>query len=346
MNSQSAVNSYDLMMSLFSGKKVDTPAVLPWVREWCSKQAGHDFTEELNSVERHVYAQTYCIGRFQYDGVFDMFGCSSESEAMGSELKIKRGEVPSIENPAVNDYEKDLPRLRLFDPYRNERLATILEGTRRLKARFGGEVPVIGYVQGPMRHASMLRGTERLLRDMYKQKENLRKMIEIVIDSLIVYAVAVISAGVDIIIIGDPSSSGSAISKKQYMEWGFEPTIRLIDRIKRSGVKTILHICGDTLDRLEELASTGADCLSLDEAVDFEAARKALGPGMVLMGNVSPTLLAIGTPEEVKAATRKIIEKGGKDGNLIVSSGCVVPDIVPPENIRAMVDATREYRAA
>jgi len=61
--------------------------------------------------------------------------------------------------------------------------------------RFAVEVPVIGYVQAPFRHASMLRGSENIMRDMYNQKENLRKLCEIPLSSLIVYAVALISAG-------------------------------------------------------------------------------------------------------------------------------------------------------
>jgi uroporphyrinogen decarboxylase len=119
-------------------------------------------------------------------------------------------------------------------------------------------------------------------------------------------------------------------------------TKRLVDLIKRSGVKTFLHICGDTTDRLESPAATGVDCLSLDEAVDFEEARRILGPEYCLMGNVSTSLLAFGSPAEVEEATNEVIRKAGKDGHLIVSGGCLVPDVCPPENVRAMVRAARQ----
>ena len=344
MNGKEAMNSYERVMSAFEGKKPDRLPVVPFIREWCSKEAGIEFTEELENVEKHVYSQSYCVSEFGYDVVWDLCACHSESEAMGSVLKIAKGYLPSLLKPAVEDYETDLPKLKLFDPYQNKRLSMILEGTRRLKRRFDGEVPVIGYIQAPLRHASMLRGSENVMRDMYKQKQNLKKLLDIAFSSLIVYAVSVISAGADIIIVSDPSSSGDAISKKHWEEWGFALTRKLVELIKRSGVKTILHICGDTTDRLEGLAKTGVDCLSLDEAVDFEKARKILGPNFCLMGNVSTTLLAMGSPKEVEKATREVIRKAGKNGPLLVSGGCILPEICPAENIRSMVNTAREFR--
>ncbi len=315
------MTSYERVMSALEGKKPDRVPVVPFVREWCSTQAGIEFIEELESVEKHVYSQTYAVSQFGYDSVWDLFACHSESEAMGSVLKIAKGFPPSILTPAVEDYKRDLPKLKLFDPYQNKRLSMILEGIRRLKSRFNGEIPVIGYIQAPLRHTSMLRGSEKVMRDMFKEKENLRELLEIAFCSLIVYAVALISAGADIIFVSDPASSGDAISKKQYEEWGFPYTKKLVNLIKRSGVKTILHICGNTTDRLELMAQTGVDCLSLDAKVDFEEARKILGPKFCLMGNIDTTLLAMGDSKEVEEKSKETLQKAGREGYLLLSGG-------------------------
>jgi len=315
------MTSYARVMSALEGKKPDRVPVVPFAREWCSKQAGIEFIEELESVEKHVYSQTFAVTQFGYDSVWDMFACHSESEAMGSVLKIAKGYPPSILTPAVEDYKRDLPKLKLFDPYQNKRLTIILEGIRRLKSRFNGEIPVIGYIQAPLRHASMLRGSEKVMKDMFKEKENLRELCEIALSSLIVYAVAIISAGADIVFVSDPASSGDAISKKQYEEWGAPYTKRLVGLIKRSGVKTILHICGNTTDRLELMVGTGVDGLSLDGMVDFEEARKIVGPKFCLMGNVDTTLLAMGDSNAVEEKSKETLQKAGKDGCLLLSGG-------------------------
>ena len=338
------MNSYQRIMSVFEGEKPDTTPVFPMVREWCSAQAGIDFLEEIENVEKHVFAQSFCAKQFDYDVVWDMYALHSESEAMGSKLKITRESPPSIDIPAVTDFERDLPKLKLFDPYQNKRLTTILDGTRQLKRRFDKEIPVVGYLQAPFRHASMLRGSENIMRDMFKNKEKLRELCELALYSQIVYGIAIISAGADIIFISDPTSSGDAVSKKQWEEWGLPLTKKLVNVLKRSGVKLLMHICGDTSERLESLAATGVHGLSLDEQVDFEYARKVLGPDYVLMGNVSTTLVALGSSDEVEEKSKEVLEKGGKNGSFFLSGGCMLADMCPPKNISAMVKAAREFK--
>ena len=50
-----------------------------------------------------------------------------------------------------------------------------------------------------------------------------------------------------------------------------------------------------------------------------------------------------GTPEEVRAEVKRIIEVLGKDGGYMLSSVHTIMSDVPPENILAMVDAVEEF---
>jgi uroporphyrinogen-III decarboxylase len=105
-----------------------------------------------------------------------------------------------------------------------------------------------------------------------------------------------------------------------------------------------MHICGDTSDRLEMLASTGVDGLSLDSKVDFAFARETLGENYVLMGNVDPTTpVTLGKAETVYEHSRNVIEQSGKSGGLFLSGGCLIPEEAPVENVEAMVRAGMEY---
>ncbi|MEO0077842.1 MAG: uroporphyrinogen decarboxylase family protein, partial [candidate division WOR-3 bacterium] len=83
---------------------------------------------------------------------------------------------------------------------------------------------------------------------------------------------------------------------------------------------------------------TRADILSIDET-DLSEARAKVGPGVVLMGNVSTRILLEGTPDQVAQETRKCIETGGD--RLLISSSCDVPTEAPKENVQAMVQAAR-----
>jgi uroporphyrinogen decarboxylase len=331
-------------MSVLSGKQPDRIPVVPWVRDWCGVQAGYGIVDIIEDTCKHVYSQFYCKRKFGYDAVFDLFGVCAESEAMGTVIRYDNETPPmAVEHP-IRDYASDLQNLKVLDPSRDGRIPGILEGIKRLKELCRDTVPVIGYVQGPLRHASMLRGSELLMRDMYKNRGPLKEFLEIVVESLIVYGTAVVKAGADIILIGDPSASGDAISRKQWEEWGLPGTIQLVQSLKRTGTKIILHICGNISDRLELFPQTGIDALSVDEKIDLEAARHVLGDAFCLFGNLSPSkTLFFGTPADVENESRKCIEKAGRNGPFILASGCVVPGAVPPENIAAMVHAAEEY---
>src|ERR1039458_777469 len=63
----------------------------------------------------------------------------------------------------------------------------------------------------------------------------------------------------------------------------------------------------------------------------------------VLFGNIDPSgVLANGTVEEVREATRQLISTWKPGGRFILNSGCAIPPTTPPENIRAMIETARE----
>ena len=55
--------------------------------------------------------------------------------------------------------------------------------------------------------------------------------------------------------------------------------------------------------------------------------------------------MAFGTPDEVKAHCRKLIETIGQDGGYVMDASAIMQNDTTVDNFRAMVDATREYGA-
>lgn len=336
------MTSYERIMMTLEGKRPDRTPVFPLIRDWAIRQAGFKVSEAIQDVAKYVYAQFFCLKKFGYDAVRDLSGIHAEAEAMGSKLKITDDGPPFVVDFIVKDYDRDLPKLRIPNPWADGRLPVILEGIKQLKVMCAQQAAVVAYIQAPFRHASMLRGSEEIMKDTYKQPDKVKDLLEITTVSQIVYGIACVHAGADIIFISDPTSSGDSISVKTWEEFGLPYTSRVVQALKKTGIKTIMHICGDTNDRLQSLAGTGVDCLSLDSKVDFGSARKVLGENFVLMGNVDPTFtLPFKKPDEVEMEAREVINKAGMDGNLILSSGCSVPSITPPENIEAMVRAVK-----
>ena len=78
------------------------------------------------------------------------------------------------------------------------------------------------------------------------------------------------------------------------------------------------------------------------EATDMMKAKDILGERICIWGNVPVSILATGTPEDVRAYCKKLIDYAGKGGGLIVDASAGVND-AKVENLRAMFDFTREY---
>jgi uroporphyrinogen decarboxylase len=68
-----------------------------------------------------------------------------------------------------------------------------------------------------------------------------------------------------------------------------------------------------------------------------------MGGRVVLICNVNPMLIRSGTPDEVRDAVRRVIEKLGPYGGLIIQDGNNIPPGSPLENINAMTEAAEQY---
>jgi uroporphyrinogen decarboxylase len=314
------------------------------MRDWGTKYAGFTFSEVLENPNKYVYAQYRVLRDIGADVIWDLMGFHSESEAMGSILKIPKDGPPSVTEFAVKNLSKDVEKLRLPNPHKDGRLPELLSVVRRLKELVCDEVPVIGYVQGPFRHAAMLRGTDRLLVEMKKIRGQCEELLKIATDSLILYGAALVDAGADLIMIAEPFIGRDMMSKDMAVDLAAYFT-RLTQTLKKTGAKVFLHLCGDFNDMFDTIKEMGMHGVSLDEKNDLAKAREIMGPEICLIGNVNPTeTLGFGTPEKVIEESRGAIEAAGKDGAFILASGCMIPGLAPKENLEALVQVAKESK--
>jgi len=81
------------------------------------------------------------------------------------------------------------------------------------------------------------------------------------------------------------------------------------------------------------------------ERTDLLRAKEVLGKEVCLRGNLSPSLMNTGRPDEVDAACRHLIENVGRDGGFILETAFGIPDEAPVENVRAMFQSVHKYAA-
>lgn len=106
-----------------------------------------------------------------------------------------------------------------------------------------------------------------------------------------------------------------------------------------------LHMCGKS----DHLLAIFRDDLQIDEfqgfgyQVDLDRVAQEMAGRVVLLGNVSPMLIHSGTPEQIREATRQVIEKLAPHRGLIIQDGSNIPPGTPLENINAMTEAAELY---
>ena len=113
----------------------------------------------------------------------------------------------------------------------------------------------------------------------------------------------------------------------------------MVEFIHDLGGRIKLHICGDTNHLLASYGELNLDILDLDWQVDIDYARSILGKKVILGGNINPVLVQNKTRDEVYQMSRNLVEKY-KYERYILSAGCEITALTPPENLKAMSEAT------
>ena len=82
----------------------------------------------------------------------------------------------------------------------------------------------------------------------------------------------------------------------------------------------------------------------LDGTTDIFKAKEVLDGHTCISGDVPASLLALGTPEEVRHYCQKLIDEVGKGGGFFLTTGCDCPVDAKFENVKMMIDTAKTYR--
>jgi len=140
--------------------------------------------------------------------------------------------------------------------------------------------------------------------------------------------------------IGGWRSASEFIAPRLWNRFVFPYYQKMVDAALEENAIPILHFDANwtrDLERLRELPK-GKCVLALDSKTDIFKAKQVLGDHMCIMGDVPPALFSLGTPDEVTAYCKRLINEVGP-GGFILSSGCDVPVDAQYENVKAMVEA-------
>lgn len=337
------MNPKQRVLAALQGQAVDRVPVFIMSRHYAMHRKKLSFKTclEDKSGEAYASAQAEAWALYGYDGVMDLEGVNAESAAFGCVLSSSENDSPTVISTRIQHFD-ELKQLEIPDFENNATLQRQFNIIKALKWLVGADVPIYANVQCPFRSAAMLRGLNQFLLDLMENPGKIHELLEITTQMAILYGKKLIGAGSDILMPSNPLGSGNVISRKHYEEFVYPYDKKMVDSFRESGIPTVLHICGKTGDRLDMIADTGYNGVSIDSFVNLEQAKKEVGDRICLIGNVDVFRpLRDGTPEEVTISALECIKAGGSDGGFMLSASCeIIPD-TPEPNLIALIEAVK-----
>lgn len=137
-------------------------------------------------------------------------------------------------------------------------------------------------------------------------------------------------------------SDANSISPEVFEEFSWPSLKQIITELHRAGVQVVLHADGNWLPMLPRLLELpkGSTMVELDGVTDIHKAREILKGWQVIRGDLPATLMAFGTPDQVRERCEDLIAMA-MDGGFVVGSGCEIPLNCKLENLKAMMDSVR-----
>lgn len=330
------MNSLQRVLNRLRGNPVDRPPNFDILMVY----AAHFIHQPLSRyyLDYHVL----CDANLAVQQVFDLDLVQAisdpyrEAADFGLEVEFPEDWLPICRRPLLAD-PSDLARLPR--PSFGRRMSDRLEAVQRFREQVGGEIPILGWVEGALAEAVDLRSLADISTDMYDRPDWLKELLERCAEVEIAFARAQVAAGADIIGLGD--AAASQVSPKMYRQFALPYERRIFAAVHEMGALARLHICGNTTRILADMVASGADIIDVDWMVDIDQAAQIFADGPAVCGNFDPVAVMLqGTPDLVSQATKDCLERGGP--RCFSAAGCEIPDATPVENMFAQQEALRQ----
>lgn len=338
------MNGHQRIRAALEGIRADRVPVMLHNFLMAAREAG--FTQRRFREDPAAIAESFirAVETYDYDGVLVDVDTVTVAEALGVKVDRPEDQPARWAGPRIQSLAevKDLPPP---DVAGLPRIQVWLEGVRRLKAHFGGEICVRGNCdQAGFSLASMMRGPADWMMDLVdaKNREDVHALLSYCTEAASAFIRLMATTGADMVSNGDSPAGPDLVSPAMYSEFARPYEKRLVDEAHALGLPYALHICGNTTRILDGMLATGADALELDYKTDVRAARDVMRSRAAFIGNIDPSsVLAWGTPALVEARTRELLEIFRGIPGFILNAGCAIPAETPSANLRAMIAAAR-----
>ncbi|MEE8434289.1 MAG: uroporphyrinogen decarboxylase family protein [bacterium] len=316
------------VMNALAGKPVD--------RTPCANPTNVATVELMDLVDAHfpaacrepeLAARLAATGHTElgFDSVMPYFTIIQESSALGCEMQWEeKDNWPTVR--MSRPIWKGRSDIKVPDGFlEHPDCRTVIKAIEILRKAFP-DVAVIGKTMGPWTLAYHVFGVEPFLLMTKDDPDEVLRCLHLPKEISVLFGEAQIAAGADTLCFPD-HATGDLVSS-EYYKW-FLQDIH-IEMAERLTVPLILHICGDTLDRMGHIAATGMASFHFDSKNDPQKAMQAVAGGITLVGNINnPETLYTRGPEQVREEVNRCLDAAVQ----MIAPECAIPLATKLENL-------------
>ena len=222
---------------------------------------------------------------------------------------------------------------------------------RLIAEKTGGEVMIFPTFWSPFKIASFTycfagRDDAAFMKDCAEDPESVLAGVQAIANAETDWVKGYLEAGASGVYYSGQFSEPQRFDRETWEKLVKPSDLQVLNEVKAQGGYNILHICGEAEHGFrsspERYVGYPGDLFNWDThrtGLSLEEGKK-LFQAPVLGGLDNHGLLVEGTPAEIAAETRRLIETVGREG-FMIGADCTVPNTIEIERLRAAVDAAK-----
>jgi len=339
----SSLNSRERVLRLFRKENIDRVPVFSGmgnVTVHGLEKNGWRFAETHVDARKMATLAASTFQLFGFECAVVPFDMGIEAEALGCAVNYYPGRdgilYPTISSKLaekVADLEFEVPS----NLARAGRIPLVCEAIRILKEEVGDQVAIGSWALGPHLILGQICEVGEVAKAMFKQPAVVDKLLDKTAQMVIELSKIYRDAGADYFTVREMGAGTDILSPAMFKKLVQPHLAQVFAAIESPNV---LHICGDTNAIVDQMATCGADAVSVEEKNRVAETRQKLGPDVLIFGNIAGyNTLAEGKPEDVDRAVKEAIGNGVD----AIWPGCDIWPTAPKENMLALMRAAEKY---
>jgi len=295
------------------------------------------------NYSEHFQVMKALADTFKPDALFPLMDLSVEANALGCYTVFPKEESATVIRDVFHaETIKSFDKINIAT---DMRLLGYVETAKLMSMSLPSSILRGGYVVGPYTLSALLMGTDEAALATISETDALHSLCQMAARKIEQYVQLLLTAGVEVICFLEPSAV--MLGPQQFQEFSSNYVRRLVDQCHLRGVATVYHICGNSTHLIHGMIHSGVSALSLDSAmagIDLPTIAQHIPRDVILIGNISPVgSLLYGSPDDVQKDVFHLLKQMDPYSNFILSTGCDLPQEIPLENLKAFMEAGRDY---